>query len=174
MQPCNISHQIIKSVSCHFPGTVQINAVKAFHNLRMIGNLKIRNSRLAVFLNLHIFTVILSDRNTRINDVRNGHHDLRYLFVQLLFLCRKLFQTCRICSDLFFHFFCFLFFALSHQSADLFGKFVSSCTKLICFLLRSPSLCIQTDHLIHQRQLLILKFIFDILLYKIGIFPDKF
>ncbi len=174
VKPCNISHEIIKSVSCHPAGTVQINAAETLHDLRMVGNLKIRNDRLSVFLDFHIFTVIFSDGYAGINDVRNRHHDFRHLFVQFLFLNRKLLQTGSIRCHLFFYLFRFVSFSLAHQSADLLGELIPLRAQLVRLLLSGPSLRIQADDLIHQRKLLILKFIFNILLYNIRIFPDKF
>ena len=44
----------------------------------------------------------------------------------------------------------------------------------ICFLLSRSSLCIQSNYFIYQRKLLILEFIFNILLYNVRIFSDKF
>ena len=49
----------------------------------MVWDLKIRDYRIAVFLNLHIFAVVLADRNAGIDDVRDGHHDLRDLLIKL-------------------------------------------------------------------------------------------
>jgi len=46
-------------------------------------------------------------------------------------------------------------------------------TKFICLLLRLAPLFIKLNHFIHQRQFLILKFIFYILLYYLRIFPQK-
>ena len=174
MKPCNISHKIIESIAGYFAGTVQINAIKALHNLCMIRNLKIRNHRIPIFLNLHILTVIFSNGNTRINDIRNRHHNLCYFFIQLFFLCGQLLQAGSICSHFLFYFFCFIFLALPHQCTNLLGKLIPLRPKLICLLLCCSSVRIQSDHLIHQRKLFFLKFILYILLYNISIFSDKF
>ena len=76
MKPGNIPHKIIEPIACHLPCCIQINAVKAFHNIRVIGNLKIRHYRISEFLNLYILAVILAYRHAGINDIGNGHHDL--------------------------------------------------------------------------------------------------
>ena len=174
MKSCNISHQIIKSISCHFAGAVQINSVKTLHNFRMIWNLKIRNRRLTVFLYFNIFTVVFADRHTRINDVWNRHHDLCDFFIQFLLFYGQFLQTRSVCRYLFFYFLRLIFLSLSHKSPDLFRKLVSLPTEFICFLLCCPSLCIKLNYLIHQRKLFILKFIFNIFFDQIRILSDKF
>ena len=124
MKSCNISHQIIESISCHSSGTVKINTIETLHNLGMIRNFKIRNYRLTVSLYLYVLSIILSNRNARINDVRNGHHDLGYFLIQFFFFYRQFFQFFGISCNLFFYRFCLFLFALTHQSTNLFGNFV--------------------------------------------------
>ena len=79
----------------------------------MIRNLKIRNNRLTVFGNFHIFRIILTDRYTWINDIRNYHHIFEKFFLYLFLSCGKFFNTGSGSSYLFFYFFCFFFFALA-------------------------------------------------------------
>ena len=64
--------------------------------------------------------------------------------------------------------------ALRHQSADLLRQLVAVCTQLVCLGHGSPTTLVQFDYLIHQGQLFVLKFLFDVLLYQFGIFPHKF
>ena len=125
MKSGNISHQIIKSVSCNSSGTVQINSIKVFHDFCVIRDLKIRNNRLSEFFNLNVFTIIFSNRYCRINDIRNYHHILQKLFFYFFFSCRKFINTCSGSSHLLFNFLCLFAFSLSHQSANLFGNFIS-------------------------------------------------
>ena len=63
-------------------GDVKIHTIEFFHNFCVIRNFKIRYKRIAEPLNFNILTVILTNRNRRINNIRNLHHDFRYL-------CRK-------------------------------------------------------------------------------------
>ena len=171
VQSCDISHEIIKSVSSHITSSIQINSVKFFHNFCMIRNFKIRHNRLTISLNLHIFTVIFSNRHTRVNDIGNRHHDFFDFCCQfsLFFLqfSKTLGSLCHFC----FQSFCFFFFSLSHQPTNIFGYFLSFCTQFICFLLSLTALFIQLNHFVHKRNFPVLKFIFDILFYNIGIFP---
>ena len=81
----NISHEIIEAVSCNFSCTLKIYALEVLHDLRMIRNFKVWHHRLAVLLYFYIFTVVFTDRNRRIDDIWNTHHDLLDLFFYLLF-----------------------------------------------------------------------------------------
>ena len=137
----------------------------------MIWNFKIRHNRFSKFFNLYIFAVIFSDRHAWINDIRNCHHDLFDLFCQL---CLFLFQFSKALRPLCyfcFQSFGFFFFALCHQTADIFRDFLSLRTQLVRFLLCRAALFIQCDHFIYKRKFAVLKFIFDILFYNIRIFP---
>ena len=76
MKSCDIAHQVIETISSYLSGTVQIDAVKFLHNLGVVRDLEIRYNRLAEALDLYVLAVVFTDRNTRINDVRDGHHNL--------------------------------------------------------------------------------------------------
>ena len=149
VESCNIPHQVVKAVSGNLSGAVQIDSVKALHNLCMVWNLKIRHNRLAVLLNLHILAVILSDRNRRIDNVRDRHHDLCDSLGELLLLLLKLSQTCRVLAHLLFELLGLLFLSLSHHGADLFCNLVLSCAQIVCLLLGSAVFRIQGNHLVH-------------------------
>ena len=174
MQAGNVAHQIIEAVSGNTAGAVQIDTVKALHDIRMVGNLKIRNDRLSKALDLYILTVISADRDGRIDDIGNGHHDLGDLFGQLGLLLFQLCQTlgirCHLCLDGIG----LVKFLLTHQRADLLGQFVALGTQLIGLLLGGAALRVQSDNLVYQRKLCILKLIADVLLYDFRILPDKF
>ena len=81
MKACHIANEVVETVSGNSSRTVQIQAAKAFHNIRMIRNGIIRNKRLSKALVLHITAVILSNRYGRINHVRNHHHALQNFFL---------------------------------------------------------------------------------------------
>ena len=76
VQPCNVTHEIIEPITGHPSCSVQIDSVKALHDLRMVRDLKIRNHRLAKTLHLHVLTVILANGNAGIYDIGDRHHDL--------------------------------------------------------------------------------------------------
>ena len=173
MKPGNIPHQIVETIPGHFPGAVEVNTVKALHNIRVVGDFKIRDRRLPILLNLHVLTVIPADGHAGINYVGNAHHDRYNLFSQLLFL---LLQPCKargVLRHLLFKRLCLLFLSLAHQRADLLGYLIFPGAQIIRFLFHRPVLYIQLNDLIHQAKLAVLKFIPDILLHSLRIFPDK-
>ena len=174
VQPGNIAHQVIEAVTGHLAGSVQINTVKTLHNVRMVRHLKVRHHRLPKALHLYIFTVILTDGHTRVNDIGNGHHDLGDLLVQLIGLFGQFFQLLGLIRHLLAQSHALFLLALRHQSADLLRQLVAVCTQLVCLGHGSPTTLVQFDYLIHQGQLFVLKFLFDVLLYQFGIFPHKF
>ena len=174
METCNISHEIIEAVSCYLSCGVKVDAVHLFHNIRVIGNLKIGNVRLAEAFKLHIFAVVLSHGNGGVDDIGNSHHYLFDLFSKLGLLSFKL---CKAVAEACYLSLCFLslvLFALSHKSAYLFGDLVSVCSQFVSLLLCGTGLCVKLDNLVNKGKLAVLKFLFDIFLYNVGIFSDKF
>ena len=170
MKSCDISHQVVKTVSRNFSGAVQIQTVKAFHNIRMIRNLKIRHCRLAVSLNFYILTVIFSNRNRRINDVWNGHHDFFNLFFYFFFLSGKFLYSLGVGSYFFLRLFSLFLFSFFHQAADHFRNFISFCSQAFYFLFDLSVLLIQIDDLVYKGKFTVLEFIPDILFYDFWIF----
>ena len=118
----NIAHQIVETVAGYLSGAVQIDAVEFFHNLGVVGDFEVGNNRFTVFLNFHILGIVFTDGYRRIDDIGNGHHDLCDLFFQFGLCAFQLGQTGSISSNLCFYFLSFFFFALFHQTADLFGQ----------------------------------------------------
>ena len=76
MNSCDVTHQVIESVSGYLSCCIKVDAVETLHNVCVIWNLEIRNNRLAKFLDLYVAAIVFSDWNGRINDVRDGHHNL--------------------------------------------------------------------------------------------------
>ena len=124
MDTGNIAHQIIETIASYFSCTVQIKSIKAFHDLCVIRNFKIRHYRFSIALYFHIFAVIFSNRNGCIDNIGNYHHILFDFLFYFFFSCRKFFDSCTGCSYLFFNFLCFISFSLCHQSTNLFGNFI--------------------------------------------------
>ena len=173
MQSCDVSEQIIESVAGDAAGRIEIDAVERLHNFRVVRNFKIRNNRFAKLLNLNILTVILANRNTWINNIRNDHHTLINLLCNLCLFCRQFIQLIRIFCHLSFHRLGLFLFALSHKSTNHLGILLAKCPQIIRSLLCLPALLIQFNDLIYHRQLTVLKFILNILLYYIRIFSQK-
>ena len=98
MNSCDITHQIIESISRYSSGALKIDSVKCFHDLCMVWNLEIRNKRLTEFFNFYILTVIFSDWYRRIDDVRNDHHILFQFLFYFFFFFGKFFDSCSTLS----------------------------------------------------------------------------
>jgi len=170
---CDVSHQIIETITCHFSRTVQIQPIERFHDLRMIRNFIIRNNRLAETFDLYVLAVIFSNRDRRVDDIRDCHHDCFDFFFYFFFSCRQFINFCTGSCNFFLHFFCFFFFTLCHQCTDLFTDFVFICTQGFYFLLNISVFLIQSDDFIYHRDFLILEFFTNIFFNHIRIFPDK-
>jgi len=170
VEACNVAHQIIESVSCNFSCCIQIDSVEGLHNVGVIRDFKIRYNRLAEALCFYVLAVIFSDRYGRIDDVRDHHHDLLDFFFYFFFSCRKSLDAGTVNSYLFLYFLSLFSLALAHQCADLFGDFVSFCTKCLYFLFDVTVFFVQLDDFINQLQFLILEFISDILFYNFRVF----
>ena len=173
MKPCDITHKIIKAASCNLSGCLQVDSVYRLHNIGMIGHFKIRHNRFPKSFYLYIFGIILSDRNTIIYNIRNNEHYLIYTLRKLVFLLFKLLKS--VCKCIYFRlrFLSLFFFPFSHKLSDFLRDDVSLIPKLISFGLRFSYAYIKLGDLINKRKLIILKFLFYILLNKIGIFPDQ-
>ena len=131
MKSRDISHKIIKTVTRNPACTFKIYTVKAFHNLGMIRNFKIRHLRLTKLLNFYILRVIPAYWNTCINYVRYSHHNLLDFLIKFsLFLFHSL-KLFRISTDPSLKLLCFILHTLCHTSSDLLAQFVFFCTKNI-------------------------------------------
>ena len=178
MQSRDIAHQIIETIAGYTACAVQINTVKGIHNISMIGDLKIRNDGLAVFLDLHIVCVIGTDRNRGIDDIRDHHHILKDDLIRFLLNGIELFQALSHFIDLRLYSvdLCHLggiLLGLAHQSADLLGEFLSLCAKLIRLTLSRTALLIIFDHFIDKGEFHILKLLANILFDNFRILSQK-
>ena len=139
----------------------------------MVRDLKIRDHRLSVFLDLHVLGIVFSDGNTGIDDIGNGHHDLFDPGVQILFLLLQLCQMIRGFCHLLLYFLSLFLLSLAHQSSDLLGDLVSAGSQVIGLFLYFSVFFVQGDHFVHQWQLGILEFIPDILFNDLRVFSDE-
>ena len=174
MQAGNIPKQVIEPIARHTAGAVQVDTAKAFHDLGMIGDFKIRHNRLTKTLYLHILAVVAADGYTGVQHIGDDKHPLAYFLRKLRLTHLQLFQAVRLLGDLLFHSFRFVLFALCHQRTNAFGQLIALCAQPIALGNGCAVFGIQRDHFIHQQQLAVLKFLFDIFLYKFGVFPYKF
>ena len=178
MKTCNISQQIIEPAAGNAACGIQIDSVKALHNIRVIGNRIVRHFGLTKALYLNIIAVIRAKRHGGIDDIGDHQHDLMDLRSQLIFLFLQLSQPVSVSLDL-----CLDLFGLfqltgillghAHELTDLLRQRVACSTKLLCLRNGCTILSVQCNYLIHQRELLILKLLFNIFFYNVRIFPDK-
>ena len=139
----------------------------------MVRDLKIRDHRLSVFLDLHILGIVFSNGNAGIDDIGNGHHDLFDPGFQILLLLLQLCQMIRGFCHLLLHFLGLFLLSLAHQSSDLLGDLVSAGSQVIGLFLYFSVFFVQGDHFVHQWQLGILEFIPDILFNDLRVFSDE-
>ena len=165
--------QIIESVSGDLACRVEVNAVEFRHDICVIRYLEIRDHRLSELLDLHVAGIVFSDRHGGIDDVRDHHHDAPDLLADLRFLRLQLGDPPVDAGDLLLHLFRFLFLALLHQAADLLRDLVRLRAQFVRLSLGLPALQVKRDHFIHQRKLLILELLPDILLHDLRILPQK-
>ena len=114
MKSCDVTHQVIETVTCNTSCSIKVYTMEFFHDLCMIRDLKIRYLGLTKTLNLNVFAVILTYRNRRIDDVRDDHHSLLNLFLKLSLLFIKSCQFISKLGNLFLSLFSLSLLALSH------------------------------------------------------------
>ena len=137
MQSCNIAHEIIEAIACNLSCRLKVNAVYLFHDISVIGDLKVGNSRLAEDLQLHVLAVVLTHRNRRVNDIGNSHHNGLDLFGKLSLLLFKLSKAVAELSYLSLCSLSLFLLALTHKCTYLLGDPVAVGTQAVCLLLGS-------------------------------------
>ena len=183
VQTGDVSHEIIEAVSGGSAGGIHVNAVEAFHDLGMIGNLIVRHHRVAEALNFDVAAVIRSERNGGIDDIRNEEHALVNLIgifrFQLLQLRQTLvigFDSSHVRVDFGLDGGLFLFRGLFHLSEErtvCLAQFVFLGAQVAGFGNGGAVFRIQVNDLVHQRELCILIFFPDVFLHEFRILPDK-
>ena len=140
----------------------------------MVRNREIRHDRLAETLNLNVFAVVFADRHAGIDDIRDRHHDLEDLLVELFFLRFCGDELIGLCLDLCLDLLSLSLLALAHQRTDLLGELISGSAQAVGLLLRSAFFGVQFDDFIDKRKLCVLEFFLDILADNVRVFSQKF
>ena len=174
MKSCDIPHQIIETITSNTSCAIKVDSVKSFHDFCMIRNFEVRNNRFTKFLNLNVLAVIFTNRYRWVNDIRDYHHILQKLFLNFFLSLGKFLNTLTGSCNLFLNFLCFILLSLAHKSTNLFGNFISLCTKSFYFLFDLAVFLIQLQNLVNQLQFAILEFIADVLLYDFRVLSHKF
>ena len=136
----------------------------------MVRDLKIRNYRLAEPLDLDIFGIVLTDRNRRIDHLRDDHHYLCNLFFQLGLLSFQSSKLLGISLYLSLYLLSLVLFALFHKSTDLLGQCIPCCLQVVSLALGLASFLVESYYLVNKRKLIVLEFLFDVFLYRIRVF----
>ena len=179
VEPGNIAHQIVKSVAGNPPGGVHVDAVEALHDLRVIGNIELRQLGLAEALDLHIVGVIGADGHGGVDHLRDDHHDLGDLLGQTalhllqlgqpvgvgLHLGLGLLGLCQLAGVLL---------GLTHQHTHPLGQLVPLGPQVVGLVHGGPLFGVQGNDLVHQGELGVLELLADVFLNGFRIVPDKF
>ena len=187
VKPCNIPGEIVEAVARDASGRIEIDSVKTFHDLGVIGDLEIRNDRIAVLRDLDVLGVVLSDRNLVGDYLRNGHHVLLHDGVGLGLDGIQLLYSCGACGNLCLNLLdlggkrCGLIsFALllrglhaAHQPADLLGELVALASYGVRLGLGGSRLGVLLDDLVDHRELRILEFLADVLADRLRILTQE-
>ena len=181
VQAGDIAQQIIKAHAGHAARGILVDAVKGLHDIDVMRDLKIGHDRLAEALHLDVVTVVRADGDGGVDDVRDHVHDLAQLILCLGLPLFKLRAALVVGLDLRIVFFdlllqlCLLrlvgFFQLTVERPVGLRELVAGSLQLLAFLLRRALFRVETDGLVHERQLCILKLFPDIFADSVRIFP---
>ena len=185
MQACNVAQQVVEAVTGHAACGVHIDAVKALHDLGVVRDGEIRHNGLAEALGLHVIGIVRADGHAGVDHLGNGVHDLLNAGGQcLLFLL----QLCHLvgvrldggvvgidlCLQLSLLCLVGALLQLTEQRAVGLAQLVTGGLQGLHFLQGCTVLGILFDDLVHQRQLGILKLLFDVFLNGVRVLADKF
>ena len=145
----------------------------------MVGDFKGGGCCLAEALHLHVAGVVGADGHGGIDDVGDLEQDAADLRGQLGLPALQEGQPVGVGLDLGLQRLGLrqlggVFLGLPHQYAHLLALGVAGGAQFLGLLDGTAVLCVQLQHLIHQGELLFLKFLLDVLLHGVGIFPDEF
>ena len=178
MQACDVAHQVIEAVTGDAARGVQINAVKPLHDLGVVRDGEIGRFCLAKALHFDVIAVVRANGDGFVNDLRDGQHDLADLFLVFPFLLFERGETLRLRGDLRLDGLGLLqlggiFFGLPHEHTDLFRQRVALRAQIRCLVDGGAVGLVQLEHLVYERELGVLKFLFDVLFYQFRIFTDQ-
>ena len=185
VQACDVAQQVVEAVTGHAACGVHIDAVKALHDLGVVRDGEIRHHRLAEALGFHVIGIVRADGHAGVDHLGNGVHDLLNAGGQcLLFLL----QLCHLvgvrldggvvgvdlCLQLSLLCLVGALLQLTEQRAIGLAQLVAGGLQGLHFLQGCAVLGILFDDLVHQRQLCILKLLFDVFLNGVRVLADKF
>ena len=175
----DVAHQVVEAGAGYPAGGVHVDAVEGLHDLGVVGDFKGGNRRLAEALYLYVAGVVGADGHGGIDDVGNLEQDAADLRGQLSLPVLQEGQPVGVGLDLGLQRLGLgqlggVLLGLPHQYAHLLALGVAGGAQFLGLLDGAAVLCVQLQHLIHQGELLFLKFLLNVLLHGVGIFPDEF
>ena len=179
MDAGDVPHEIVKAVAGHTACGVHVDAVEGLHDLGVVGDLKVGDHRLTKALDLHVAAVIGADGHGGIDDVGDLEHDLADLLGQLALLGLQLREAVGVglylgLGRLGLRQLGGVLLGLTHEHTHLLAQGVAGRAELLGLGHDGAVLAVQGDDLVHQRQLLLLELLFDVLLDNFGVLPDEF
>ena len=133
----------------------------------MVGNLELRNKRLAETLDFDVLAVILANRHARVDNLRNDLHALLDFSGIFLFQLLQMRKLVRQLGDLRLGRLGFFLLALLHQPADFLGQHLALVAQAVRLLHRFAVLAIQLNHFVNKRELAVLKLLLDVLAHDV-------
>ena len=185
VQACNVAQQVVEAVTGHAARGVHIDAVKALHDLGVVRDGEIRHNGLTEALSLHVIGIVRADGHAGVDHLGNGVHDLlnagRQFLLFLLQLCHLVgvrldggVVGVDLCLQLSLLCLVGALLQLTEQRAVGLAQLVAGGLQGLHFLQGCAVLGILFDDLVHQRQLCILKLLFDVFLNGVRVLADKF
>ncbi len=115
----------------------------------MIWNFEVRHYRFTEALNFNILRIIFSNRNRRINDVRNHHHSLLDFILKLFLALFQILEFLLKILYLLLGCFSLVLLAFSHQKSDFLGDPIAVAAKCIAFCLCITELLVEFSNFIN-------------------------
>jgi hypothetical protein len=152
---------------------------EGLHDLGVVGDLKVGHPGLAEALDLHVVGVVRADGHGGVDDIW-GIWSIRVRISSASSPSwrsssarRSALAVTWALARLGLRLLGRVLLGLAHQHADLFGQLVAAGPELIGLRDGGAAPGVQVDDLVHQGQLGVLEFLFDVLSYGVGILPDK-
>ena len=178
MEPGHVPQQVVKAAPRHPAGGVHVHPGEGLHDLGVVGDLKVGDYRLSEALHLHIGGVVRANGHGGVDDVWDDQHDFPNFLRQFPLLGLQRGQSVGVGLHLGFGLLRLrqlggVLFGLAHEHPHLLAQGVADGAQVVGLRHGGPVLRVQGQHLVHQRELLLLEFFADVFLYRLGILPDK-
>ncbi len=169
MEARDVADEIVEPLPRSAAGAVEIDAGKALEDIEMVRHLEIGHLGFQKALPLDVFGIVFADGGIVGDDVGDAHHDGFEARADLLALRLDLRKAGGVGVDLRLDGLRFLRLFLAHERADLFGERVARGAKDVALRLERAALFVESERLVHERELLMLEFLFDVPAHAVGV-----